>query len=277
MTTALILLLRSLELLPIILIRLNYLLPTYTVAIITVLLLLLLYNELSLWSWPSKQITYRNTYTCTHPNLSTVSVISSPSINTHATHTLVTHISLSWVHVLKTFHTVLFTDILFYVCINQNSKKNKVPSLLHGLCYLTVYATAMNQKCNMLEIQMHKMKLKQFQQRNTKHTCSLYILSHQHHTFCSVLPHPGKDSFCMHNPSLQICPRRTSDHVAAGRKLSASMRTRIPLWRWGLESKVAGKVTPSWDGLQTTLWLEEKKRHVVPYKDVLGSFIKEWT
>ncbi len=52
-------------------------------------------------------------------------------------------------------------------------------------------------------------------------------------------------------------PGGTFGHEVGGHKPSTSMRNRIPLWEWGMASKGEGKVTSSWDGLQTILWLHE--------------------
>ncbi len=54
-----------------------------------------------------------------------------------------------------------------------------------------------------------------------------------------------------------LSPGVTFDHEVGGHKPSTFMRNRIPLWGWGMTSKVEGKVTSSWDGLQTILWLHE--------------------
>lgn len=53
-----------------------------------------------------------------------------------------------------------------------------------------------------------------------------------------------------------LCPAGTSDHLASG-NLSTTMRKRFPLWGWGMNIEVKGKVTPSLDRLLTTVWLEE--------------------
>ena len=75
---------------------------------------------------------------------------------------------------------------------------------------------------------------------------------------------PRKESSGMPDPSLAMS--RPPAFIASRRdiwscgwwsysKPSTSMRKIIILWGWGMESKVGRKVTPFYDGLQTTRWL----------------------
>ncbi len=103
--------------------------------------------------------------------------------------------------------------------------------------------------------------------------CLLHLATsfHSYHTLCPLLQYTWERIFLMPDPSVAVFCRSvqpssihcvTEGHLVMCTVVINSLRKRVPLWRWGMERKVEGKVTPSGDGLLTIC---DWKSHIVPY------------
>ncbi len=175
---------------------------------------------------------------------------------------------------VTTSGTIIFVEV----------NTNEVTCLLHGSCCLTANVTEMSQKCwNMLQWAFFfdhfcrkQIKVTRVMQHKTAHIhyrtatdtkiqqCQSTLTSAFGHEFSSTSHRPLLKytwKIVLHSWMDPIFCRKvqtSSIHcVQEGHLIMwtvvinffSSMTKRFPLWRWGMERKVEGKVILSWDGL----------------------------